>query len=83
MRRISVCLVVATCLSFPAHANENPGCTATNSGLGATVGGLIGAIVFPGIGFFVGAALGGGSTCLWKQMTAAPVEAAPIAANRR
>jgi hypothetical protein len=65
-------------LSFPAHANESPGCTPTNTGLGATVGGLIGVIVLPGIGFFVGAALGGGGTCLWKQMTGGSVQ--PLAA---
>ena len=81
MRQISVCLVIAACLSFPAHANENPGCTPTNTALGATVGGLIGAIVFPGVGFFLGAALAGGSTCLVKKLTATPAATLPLAAR--
>lgn len=81
MRRILVCFAVAGGMSLPVHAAESSGCTLTNAGLGATIGGLIGAIVLPGVGFVVGAALGGGGTCVWKQVTAPSPETGPVAAR--
>jgi uncharacterized protein YqgC (DUF456 family) len=76
-----VCFLFASCLPFAARAAESSGCTSTNTGLGATVGGLIGVFVLPGIGLFVGAAIGGGGTCAYKHLTAPAAPPPPVAAS--
>jgi len=81
VRRILVCLLFGSCLPFAAHAAESSGCTPTNTGLGVTVGGLIGVFVLPGIGFLVGAAIGGGGACAYKHLTAPAAPPPPVAVS--
>jgi hypothetical protein len=68
MRRLLIAMALAAVVLSPAQAQQNDsGCTVAKSALGASIGGLIVAILFPGAGFFVGAAIAAGGTCWYHH----------------
>lgn len=63
-------LVLLLIMSASGVADAAEGCNYQRSAIGAVIGGLIGTLVFPGVGTAWGAALGAGSTCGIDQLRA-------------
>jgi hypothetical protein len=66
MRTICIRVVMLMCfasMAGNAHAETPTGCSMVRSAIGAVIGGVLGTLVFPGLGTGVGVALGGGGTC--------------------
>lgn len=83
MRRFLIAMALAAVVLTPARAQQNEsGCTVTKTALGASVGGLIVAILFPGAGFFVGAAIAAGGTCWYHHRSDDRGYLAPHAPSR-
>ena len=61
LRAKALILLLITSVTDVAHATE--GCNYQRSAIGAVIGGLLGTLVFPGVGTAWGVALGAGGTC--------------------
>ena len=74
----ALALLLIGCVTEMAHAAD--GCSYKRSAIGAVIGGLLGTLVFPGVGTAWGAALGAGGTCTVDEWRAdAEPPAAPAA----